>query len=140
MSGNQKLEWALFLLRASVAAFFTVWAIEKFVKPETTVAIWKAFYFVGNLPPEASYGIGLLQLIAVFCFFFGVLKFWSYGFLMVIHALSTLSSYERLMNPYDGHNHLFWAAVPTLAALIVLFMMRESDVKFTLSRKIQGLR
>jgi len=129
---DSKMKLGLFILRASVTAFFAVWAIEKFVRPQSTVGIWKAFYMVDNLPLEASYAIGALQAAAIAAFFFGFLKFWSYGFLMLMHALSTLSSYERLFDPYSGSNHLFWAAVPTLAALIVLFMLREEDTLFSL--------
>ena len=130
----QKLKWALFGLRLSLTAFFAVWAIEKFVKPDVTVAVWKTFYLVDNLPLEASYAIGVTQTAAILCFFLGVLKFWSYGFLMVIHGVGTILTYERLLDPYTGPNHLFWAAVPTLAALIALFMLRREDTMFTVSR------
>lgn len=132
---DSNLKLALFILRATIALFFVVWAIEKFIEPETTVAIWKAFYMVDNLPVAAAYAIGALQLAVVACFLFGILKFWSYGFLMVIHALSTLSTYERLFNPYEGSNHLFIAAIPTLGALIALFLLRDQDSLFTLSRR-----
>lgn len=131
---NSKVKLGLFILRVSVASFFTIWAVEKFVKPETTVAIWQRFYMVEHLPLEASYVIGVIQAAAILAFLFGVLKFWSYGFLMVIHGLSTLSTYERLLDPYSGSNHLFWAAVPTLGALVVLFIMRKEDTLFTFTR------
>ena len=136
---EQKLKIGLFILRASLTAFFAIWVIEKFAHPETTVAIWKAFYMVDSLPLAGSYVIGVFQAAVLFCFFFGVLKFWSYGILMVMHGLSTLSSYERLLDPYSGSNHLFWAAVPTLGALVLLFMLRHADTKFTISSKIKAL-
>ena len=131
---NNALKLPLFVLRATITLFFLVWAVEKFMKPEVTVAIWKAFYMVDNLPLEASYAIGVLQLAALACFFFGILKFWSYGFFLVIHALGTLSTYERLLNPYEGSNHLFAAAIPVLGALIALFMLRDKDTFLTFSR------
>lgn len=136
---NSRLKLSLFILRASVTAFFAIWVIEKFIKPETTVAIWKTFYFVSNLPLQASYAIGAIQAAALLCFFFGVLKFWSYGFLMLIHGLGTILSYGRLLDPYTGSNHLFWAAVPTLGALIVLFIMRHDDTFMTISSKVRAL-
>ena len=132
---NSNLKLSLFILRATITLFFLVWAIEKFVEPETTVAIWKAFYMVDNLPLGASYAIGALQLAVLACFFFGILKFWSYGFFMVIHGLGTLSTWERILNPYEGHNHLFIAAIPTLGALIALFLLRDEDTLFTLPKK-----
>lgn len=132
---QSNLKLPLFILRATVAIFFLVWALEKFAEPETTIAIWKAFYMIDNLPVAAAYAIGALQIAVVACFFFGIMKFWSYGFLMVIHTLSTLSSYEQLLNPYEGHNHLFIAAIPVLGALIALFLLRDEDTLFTLSRR-----
>ena len=131
---EQKLKWSLFIMRTTVAAFYAVWAIEKFVKPETTAAIWKAFYMVESLPPEASYAIGAVQAAAILCFFLGLFRFWSYGFLAAIHVVGTILTYERLIDPYSGVNHLFWAAVPTAGALIALFIMRKEDTLFTLSR------
>ena len=136
---DEKLKWALFALRLTLAIFFAVWALEKFVKPETTVAIWEAFYMVDNLPHVASYAIGAVQGLAVFCLLFGILKFWSYGFFMIIHGLGTIMTYERLFDPYTGSNHLFIAAIPVLGALMALFMLRQEDTKFTLSSKIKFL-
>ncbi|MEM9494398.1 MAG: hypothetical protein AAGA09_00200 [Pseudomonadota bacterium] len=134
-----RLPIALFIVRASVTAFFAIWAVEKFVKPETTVAIWKGFYHVPNLPLEASYAIGALQGLVLICFFFGVLKFWSYGFLMLMHGATTVMTYERLIDPYTGPNHLFWAAVPTLGALVALYLLRHEDTFLTISSKIKAL-
>ncbi len=128
------LKLALFILRLTLTIFFAVWAAEKFIMPETTVAIWKAFYMVENLPVEAAYAIGALQAAVVLAFFFGVAKFWSYGFFMVTHGVGTLLTYERLLNPYEGPNHLFIAAIPTLGALIALFLLRREDTFLTLSR------
>ena len=51
-----------------------------------------------------------------------------------MHAVSTLSSYRQLLNPYEPPNHLFWAAVPTLAALVGLFLLRKDDVFLTVTR------
>ncbi|MEM9616499.1 MAG: hypothetical protein AAF936_00930 [Pseudomonadota bacterium] len=132
---NSNLKTALFILRLGITIFFAVWALEKFIKPETTVAIWEAFYHVDALPLQASYAIGALQAAVVLCFFFGILKFWSYGLLMLMHAGSTVSSYEQLFNPYTGSNHLFVAAIPVLGALIALFLMRSDDTLLTLPAK-----
>ena len=45
-----------------------------------------------------------------------------------MHAISTASTYGRLINPWGpGAQLLFWAAVPVLAAMIGLFLLREQD-------------
>ncbi len=132
MGQTETLRLALLILRLSVAAFFAIWVVEKFVAPEKTQAIWAAFYFVDALPLWISYVIGVIQGAALIAFIVGAFKFYATGLLMVMHALSTLSTWERLIDPYSGVNHLFWAAVPALGALIVLFMLRDEDTLLTI--------
>lgn len=45
---------------------------------------------------------------------------------MILHAISTISTYNQLLNPF-GKNHLFIAAIPVLGAFIALFLMRDDD-------------
>ncbi len=54
---------------------------------------------------------------------------------MGMHAASILVSLKNLVNPYSPPNYLFWAAVPTLAAFITLFLLRERDQLLTLGRR-----
>lgn len=140
MPANRQI--ALATLRYALAAFFSIWAIEKFVKPENTTAIWSHFYRIDlpalgsriSVEPEiASYAIGSVQLALIVLFVLGLFKFWSYGALMVMHGLTTLSTWAHLIDPY-GKNHLFWAGVPTLAALVALWLLREEDTLGTLKR------
>ncbi len=127
MAHPAALKPALLIMRLTLAAFFAVWVLEKFLHPEKTQAIWARFYLVADLPVEASYAIGAVQAVVLIGFVLGIAKFWTTGFLMVIHGLSTLSTWQPLLDPYTGVNHLFWAAVPTLGALIALWMLRDDD-------------
>lgn len=123
-----KLTLSLYIMRVSVAAFFAVWAVEKLVKPESAVAIFDHFYGISALPIGAAYAIGAVQLLLVLAFL--VWARWraiTVGLLLAMHAVSTLSTWQQLLTPYEGGNHLFWAAVPTLAALIALFLLRDED-------------
>ncbi|WP_300375737.1 hypothetical protein [Henriciella sp.] len=124
----------LFILRATLAIFFLVWALEKFIKPDTTAAIWEAFYFVEDLPAVMSYAVGVIQIGALVAFALGAFKFWSYGFFLVIHGLGTLTTWQTLINPYEGSNHLFIAAIPVLGALIALFLMRKQDTLLSIGK------
>jgi len=134
MQGNLKL--GLLILRLSVFVFFAIWAGEKFVKPETTIAIYSHFYFFENLPVWGSYVAGGIQVVVLLGFVLGFAKFWSYGLLLVMHSLSTLASWEQLLNPYEPGHHLFVAAIPTLGAIFFLFLMRNEDTMFSpLSRE-----
>ena len=127
-----KLTLSLFILRVTVAAFFAVWALEKFIKPESAVAIFDHFYGISNVPVSAVYAIGGVQALLVLAFLvWAKFRTISVGLLLLMHAGSTLSTWQQLINPYEGPNHLFWAAVPALGALIALFILREDDRLWT---------
>ncbi|MEM7771823.1 MAG: DoxX protein [Cyanobacteria bacterium P01_E01_bin.6] len=126
MVNQQRLIISLFVIRVSVGLFFLIWAIEKIVHPELTNQVFSTFYHL-QIPNALSIGFGILQLLIVLMFMVGLFKIWSYGLLLGMHAVSTISTYERLLNPYEPPNHLFWAAVPTLGAIIALFLLRKGD-------------
>lgn len=127
-----KLTLSLFILRVTVAAFFAVWALEKFIKPESTVMIFESFYGIGGLPLAAVYVIGAVQLALIIAFLvWAKFRTVSVGLLLLMHAGSTLSTWQQLIDPYSGPNHLFWAAVPALGALIALFILRDEDRLWT---------
>lgn len=107
----------------------------KIVAPEIAQKVFARFYD-SNISAGISVAVGVLQTAIVLLFLAGLFKLWTYGALLGMHAVSTLSSYEPLLNPYTPPNHLFWAAIPTLGALVALFMMREDDRLLTFSRAV----
>ena len=123
----------LAIIRYTVAAFFSVWAIEKFVKPENAGKIMEHFYGVEGVGVTAAYATGVVQLALIGLFALGLFRTWTYGALMLMHAASTLVTWEHLIDPYNK-NHLFWAAVPTLGAMVALWIMRKDDTLFTLGK------
>ncbi len=129
------LRLALFIMRVSLVIFFAVWAIEKFVKPDTTARIWEKFYLIADLPEVASYAVGVLQVTLIVLFALGLFKLISYGALMLMHGVGTVMAYQPLLAPYEGVNHLFYAAIPVLGALVALFILRREDTLFTLGRR-----
>ena len=131
MKSQQPLKIGLLLIRLSTGIFFLVWSIEKLIYPEITQKVFSRFYMI-EISPAVSYGVGILQTIIVLAFMAGLFKTWTYGLILGMHAVSTLSTYKELLNPYQPPNHLFWAAVPLLAALVALFLVRKEDKLFTL--------
>lgn len=126
------MEIGLATIRMTTAAFFLVWSVEKIVAPEIAQKVFARFY-ASNVSAGVSIIGGILQTAIVLLFLAGLFKLWTYGALLGMHAVSTLSTYEPLLNPYTPPNHLFWAAVPVLGALIALFLMRAEDRFLTLS-------
>lgn len=127
----KQLAIGLALIRLSTGIFFLVWSIEKLIYPEITQKVFSRFYMM-EISPAISYGVGILQTIIVLAFMAGLLKTWTYGAILGMHGVSTLSTYKELLNPYQPPNHLFWAAVPLLAALIALFLVRKEDNLLTI--------
>ena len=126
MTESRKLEIALLSLRLTIGAFFLVWALQKVLLPEASRRVVETFYF--SSPSELFLvATGLVQVAIVLAFMAGALRFWTTGLLLVMHTVSVASTVERLINPYESPNALFWAAVPLLAALFALFLLRESD-------------
>lgn len=130
---------SLFLLRLVLGLFLLQWTIEKFVKPEVTARIFETFYFI-DIGPEYAWVFGVPQLIIVLAFLAGFLPTVSYGLCFAMHLISTLSTWQRLIDPFEGVNHLFTAAVPVLAAFWVLFALRDRDTLFNVSHWLKTRR
>ena len=126
MKHKQQLEIGLLLIRLSTGVFFLIWSIEKIISPEITQKVFSRFYLL-EISPTLAVAIGIFQTLVVLAFMLGLFKIWTYGAILGMHGVSTLSTYKELLNPYQPPNHLFWAAVPLLAALIALFLLREED-------------
>ena len=133
MNQNQALTTSLLLLRLGVFIVFFMWTIDKFLNPAHTAAVFAKFYLIGNLSETLAYVVGALQMIIVFMFLLGIKKQFSYGFILLMHLISTLSTYEKYFDPWSSPNLLFYAAWPMLAACAALYLLREEDTKWTVS-------
>ena len=131
-----KVEISLFLMRLGVFYVMVVWAFDKFLNPAHTTGVWSRFYKFDGIDEMMSYAIGGLQMLVLAAFVTGLFKRFSYGIVMIMHALSTASTWEYLINPYvdEPKAMLFMAAVPMLSACIALYLMRDQDRFLTLSK------
>jgi len=133
---DTRLPVALLILRLTLAIFLLVWVVEKFVAPDTTAAIGAKFYGL-ELTVTHIYAIGAVQAVMLLLFTIGAVPLLSYGFFVVIHAVSMAVSYESLLNPYVGPNHLFHAGIPALGALVALLMLRRWDTLVSVNGLMQ---
>ncbi len=131
MSQKDRLTWSLLLLRLGVFIVMLMWTLDKFVRPEHASSVYEHFYFLGGLGPALFYILGFLELILILVFVTGSWKRISYGLVMVLHGMSTLSSFGLYLDPFD--NLLFFTAWPMLAACIALYLLRDSDTCGTLA-------
>jgi putative oxidoreductase len=128
---EEKLKWPLFILRLGVFIVMFIWTLDKFVRPEHTSIVFQKFYMMPALSMEISYLIGTLQALIILGFILGVKKKLTYGTVLFLHGISTLSSYSQYFNPWEGGNILFFAAWPMLGSIIALYMLRNYDTLFT---------
>jgi putative oxidoreductase len=131
MEKENEIKWSLFFLRVSVFVVMLFWMLDKFVRPEHASVVYEHFYGIGGLSETAFTIIGLLELLLLAAFVSGSFKRLSYGLVLVIHAISTLSSYAQYLDPFKEVNLLFFAAWPMLAACIALYLLRDLDTRWT---------
>ncbi|WP_419168260.1 hypothetical protein [Halobacteriovorax sp.] len=131
---DKKLKLSLLLLRIGVFIVMGIWTIDKFIRPAHTSAVFKKFYLISDLSVNMSYIVGSIQLFVVFAFLLGFKKRISYGLVLILHTISTLSSFQQYLNPWEGGNILFFAAWPMLSAIIMLYLLRDQDTLFTLNK------
>ncbi len=132
---DSRTHLALLLLRAGVTIVMGMWALDKFINPEHTARVFETFYFISDLNATSSYVLGLIQGAIVILFAVGLYKRFSYGAVFLMHLISTLSTYERYFNPWEGTNLLFFAAWPMLAAIAALYLLRDKDTMLSLGRQ-----
>jgi len=133
MSQNS-LKLSLFLLRVSVFVVFLMWTLDKLIRPEHAGVVFKSFYFLPDLSPIVFTVIGILQLILIFAFLFGIQKKITYGLVLLFHFISTISTYKQYLAPYSEINLLFFAAWPMLAACVALYLLRDEDTMLTVRK------
>lgn len=130
---TRNLKISLLGLRLSVFTVMLVWTIDKFIRPEHAAAVFAGFYSLSGIGDSAMKIIGVLELILIIGFLLGVKKRVTNGSVLILHGISTLSSYKQYLAPFDKTNLLFFAAWPMLAACLALYLLRDEDTLFTLS-------
>jgi len=134
MNTENRLPLALLLLRLSVFVVMFAWTVDKFVEPQHASKIMAEFYSIGGVGSALIYLLGVIELAIILAFLLGFAKRWSYGLVLLLHAISTLSSYQKYLNPLQPPNLLFFAAIPMLAACFVLYYLRDADVLWTITK------
>jgi putative oxidoreductase len=112
-----------------------VWTIDKFVEPQHASRITAEFYSIGGIVNALIYVLATLELVLLLAFLIGFAKRWSYGLVPLLHAVSTVSSYKKCLEPFQPPNLLFFAAIPMLAACFALYYLRDADMLWTVERK-----
>jgi putative oxidoreductase len=135
MKTENRLPLALLLLRLSVFLVMFLWTVDKFVESQHPSKIMAEFYSVGGVGNFVIYLLATIELAIIVAFLLGFAKQWSYGLVLLMHAVSTLASYKKYLHPFEPPNLLFFAAIPMLAACFALYYLRDADVLWTIKKR-----
>jgi len=131
MTERNRIQWSLFLLRLGVFIVMLVWTLDKFINPEHASTVYKHFYFM-DVELSMMTILGVIEMVIILAFVTGLYKRFTYGFVVVVHGISTLSSWKQYTVDI---NLLFFAAWPMLAACIALYLLRDLDNKWVYRKK-----
>lgn len=134
MAIRNRLPISLLCLRLSVFLVMFMWTLDKFVRPAHAVNVYDNFYGLGGIGHNLMYLLGALELLLLGAFLLGIKRRFSYGLVLLLHGVSTLSSWYQYTHPFGGPNLLFFAAWPMLAACLMLYLMRDEDTIMTVRR------
>ena len=134
-SQQARLELSLFLLRLGVFIVMIAWAQDKIFSPDYAARVYEEFFFIGGLGNTVMMIIGAIEIIIILAFLVGLWKRFTYGFVMLVHAVSTVAGWEKYTTDIGAtYSQLYFAAWPMLAICITLYVLRDLDVKFTVGR------
>jgi hypothetical protein len=122
---ERRVAISLLLLRLSLGLVMMVWAFDKILNPGHGAAVFESFYGLSGVGESLIPMIGIAQGLIVLAFLLGAARTWSYGAVLLMHAVTTLVSWSAYLQPLK--NILFFAAWPMLAGLIALFLLRDHD-------------
>lgn len=127
------LIWGLFLLRFGLGGFLAFCSVDKIISPQSFLSVISHYYLV-SVPTWVIMILGGVQLVLSLFFMLGMYKTWTYGAAFLVQALALVTVVEKLLSPF-GKDQVFLMLVPLLFAFGALFVMRNFDTKWTLTKK-----
>ena len=131
LPNENRVALGLLFLRIGVFIVMFMWTLDKFINPAHAVKVYEAFYFLKGVETGTMYLIGAVEMLIISGFLAGFQKKWTYGAVLLLHAVSTLSAFKQYLAPFAPGHLLFFAAWPMLAACFTLFYLRDMDTKWT---------
>jgi hypothetical protein len=134
LNDRNRVGVALLVLRVTVFLVMLVWTIDKFVRPAHAIFVYEHFYFLPGLGPAVVYSIAVAELLLLLGFVSGFAPRFTYGLVLLLHAVPTFSSFREYFHPFEGVNILFFAAWPMLGACFTLYYLRDLDRLWSVSK------
>ena len=91
--------------------------------------VFENFYGIDRLGRGVMALLGIAELLLILAFVAGYQKRMSYGGVLILHAISTVSSYRQYLGPFN--NLLFFTAWTMLATCVALYLLRDFDTRWS---------
>ena len=127
MNAEKRLSLSLLGIRLSVFVVMLMWTVDKFIRPEHAAGVFANFYALGGLGTSVFVILGVLELLLLLAFVTGFARRFSYGAVLLLHAVSTLAAWQQYLHQHEGANMLSFAAWPMLTACVALYALRDFD-------------
>lgn len=138
MSEIRRSRWTMPLLRIGMGIFLAMWGIDKWLATEGSIGIFSNFYGM-DLGALAIRVFGAAEVLLGLALAAGLLRVFTAWTQLAVNAVSTLASWQQILDPWgvlgltSGGAHLFLASIVITAASIVLVLNARDDT-LTLDR------
>src|SRR5260370_31352920 len=104
LNDRNRVGVALLVLRLTVFLVMLIWTIDKLVRPAHAISVYEHFYFLHGLGPTIIYSIAVAEIVLLIGFVIGFAPRFTCGVVLLLHAVSTFSSFHQYLHPYEGPN------------------------------------
>ena len=132
MTKNLKLP--LFFTRLSIALFLFPWVLMRLTKVEAGAGLFEKYYFIKGMPNAVALIIAIFWAVLLLAFVTGLKKRISYGLVLLLHGIGTLMTLPYLIPGTENFKILFMAAIPTAAAMGLLYLLRNEDTLLSIDK------
>ena len=122
-----KLRIPLFVTRVLIALFLMPWVAMRFTASESARGIADKYYGFGDAPEIIFTLIAIGWGLLLFAFVIGFARRVSYGLVLILHTIGTVRTVPYLIPGTENFNILFMAALPTVGAMWLLYLLRAQD-------------
>lgn len=130
------LKIPLFFTRYAIAAFLAPWIVMRFTAPDAAAGIAGKYYKLAGLPGSVTIIVGILWVVLWLAFVTGFKSKWSYAAVGLLHAIGTAFTIPYLFPGGPGYQLLFWAAVPVVGAMWLLWALRDHDTILSFNKGV----
>ena len=131
---EKNLKLPLFLTRLSVFYFLFPWVLARFTNPDLVQGVAKSHYYTESFPNALNLALGVFGMAALISFLVGFQKRISYAAVFLIHAVGTLLIVPKMILFTDKLVMVFLASLPALAAMALLYCLRDQDTMLSLNK------